>query len=135
MGEPIVFISTHRIKEGKLDAFREYFRSGTPSIEADKPQTVAFNAFLDEAGAEVTIVHVFPDSRAMDRHFEGAEKRSKRAYDFLEPKSFEVYGSASEEALDMLRQATELGVDLTVKPENIGGFLRLSSPVSDAGTT
>ena len=132
MDEPIVFISTHRIKEGTLDAFREYFRSGTPSIEADKPQTVAFIAFLDEGGTEVTIVHVFPDTHAMDRHFEGAQERSKDAYEFLEPKSFEVYGPASEEALGMLRQAAEMGVALTVKPETLGGFLRLGSPASDA---
>lgn len=28
MSEPIVFISTHKIREGQLDAFRKHIRNG-----------------------------------------------------------------------------------------------------------
>jgi hypothetical protein len=42
MSEPIVFISTHRIKESKVDDFKQLSREITPLIEAGKPQTVFF---------------------------------------------------------------------------------------------
>lgn len=45
MTEPVVFISRHRIKEGKMDAFRQFFREGAPLVEQDKPQTVLFFAY------------------------------------------------------------------------------------------
>jgi quinol monooxygenase YgiN len=124
--EPIVFISRHRIKEGKLEDVRRYIRQGVGTIEAEKPRTVAFQAYLDPPGSEVRIVHVFPDAEAMDVHFEGAAERAQAAYELIEPRGFEVFGPASESALGMLRQAERAGVTLEVWPESVSGFLRLS---------
>ena len=40
MSEPIVFISNLRIKEGKLDMFKEAFPQVAEEIKRDKPGTV-----------------------------------------------------------------------------------------------
>jgi hypothetical protein len=64
----------------------------------------------------------------MDLHFEGAEERSKLAYEFLEPRGWEIYGRPSEAALEAMRRAAASAeVTLTVQAEYSGGFLRLSS--------
>lgn len=46
MDEPIVFISIHKIKDGKLVALKERFPEGAKFIEGNKPQTVVFLSYL-----------------------------------------------------------------------------------------
>lgn len=127
MSEPIVFISAHRIKEGKLDGFTRLSREMTPLIEADKPATLLFQAYLDEESNQVSIVHVFADAETMDLHFQGADERSEKAYEFIQPERFEIYGAPSDQALAMLRQAEGQGVDVIVKARPLFGFIRIRS--------
>lgn len=127
MSGPIVFISTHKIKEGKLEDFKHLSREVAPLIEADKPHTVFFQLYLNDGGTELTVVHVFPDADAMDLHFQGADERSKKAYEFLQPQHFEIYGTASDQVMSTMRHETGPGVDLIVKPQSLGGFIRLTS--------
>jgi hypothetical protein len=85
-------------------------------------------AYLDDTGTEVSFVHVFTDVDVMDLHFQGAEERSRAAYEFMDPAGWEIYGTPSDAALQMMRQAaTSAGVALTVQSEYLGGFLRIQS--------
>ena len=125
---PIVFISRFRIKDGQLDAFRQYGREMTPKLRDVKPGTVGFLMYLDPDGSELTIIHLFPDAEAMDLHFEGAGERSQAAYEFLVPVGWEIYGTPSEAVVVSMREAAAAsGVTLTLQPDYADGFLRLSS--------
>ena len=62
------------------------------------PRTAVFLSFLDEEGSEVSFVHVFADSEAMDLHIEGADERARAAYEAIEPLGWEVYGTPSDAA-------------------------------------
>lgn len=121
MSRAIVSISRNRIKAGKLEDFKQFFRQGTPGIEADKPGTVAFLAYLNDEGSEVSIVHVFPDAAAMDRHLEGAAERARAAYEFMQPISMEVYGTPSDGVLGMMKQIAGTGVTVSIRPHHLGG--------------
>jgi quinol monooxygenase YgiN len=128
MAKPIVFISTLRVREGKLEGFKQHYRQGAQLIEASKPGTVAFLAYLNEDGSEVSIVHVFPDAEAMELHVQGADERAKKTYEFLEPPhSWEILGRPSETVLEMMKQAAASRTTLTVKPQLLGGYIRLRS--------
>lgn len=127
MSEPIVFISTHRIKEGKLDEFQHLSRKMAPLLEAGQPNTVFFHGYLNEEGTEVTFVWVFPDADGMDLHFQGAGERAAQAYEFVQPQRFEIYGTPSDQVLSMMRQEAGQGVGMSVKPKPMGGFIRLGS--------
>jgi len=127
LSEPIVFISTHRIKEGKLEGFKQLSREMAPLLEAGQPNTVFFQGYVNEEETEVTFVWVFPDADAMDLHFHGADERSAKAYEFVQPQRFEIYGTPSDRVLSMMRQEAGPGVDLIVKPQPLGGFIRLAS--------
>jgi quinol monooxygenase YgiN len=128
MSEPIVFISHHRIKEGMLDEFRESYRKNTPLIQADKPGTVGFLHYLDGDESEVTSIHVFPDAQAMEHHMQGASERAGKAFQFLVPGRFEIFGKPNEKVLEFIKQvASDSGASLTVKPEYVAGYLRLKS--------
>jgi hypothetical protein len=128
VSEPVVFISHFAIKEGALGDLRRLSEEVIESLRHDKPRTVLYLAYLDDEGTQVSFLHAFPDAESMDLHFEGADERGKAAYQYLEPRGWEIYGRPSEAALESMRQAASgAGVPLTVLPDHLGGFLRLRS--------
>ena len=128
MGGPIVFISHQRVKPGRFDEFAEFFAEGSKAIETDKPGTVVFLAYADRERGETRIVHVFPDAQAMDRHMEGADERSARAYEFLEPLEIDVYGSPSPGVVAEIEALAGHGVRVRLMRELVGGYLRAFTP-------
>jgi quinol monooxygenase YgiN len=127
MSEPIVFIGHHRVKEGKLEAFKQYFRQSVESTQADKPGTLVDLLYASEDGDEVTIIHLFANADAMDLFLQGVGKRAGGANELIERKSLEIYGTPSDEALESMRKAAGSGVVLSVNPQHLGGFARLES--------
>ena len=126
MSEPVVFISHFGIKEGTLDDLRRLSEEVIEQLSEDKPRTVLYLAYVDDEGTRVSFLHAFPDAESMDLHFEGADERANAAYQYLEPRGWEIYGRPSDNAMGSMRQAaTGAGVPLTVLPDHLGGFLRL----------
>lgn len=122
---PIVFVSHLRVREGGLDAMRAMTSRVVEQIRADKPLTAAFLAYLSEDESMLTIVHVFADADAMDRHIEGADDRAQAAYELLAQVAWEIYGEPSEQAIATMRAgASATGATLSVVRESVGGFLR-----------
>jgi quinol monooxygenase YgiN len=125
MTEPIVFISHFKVKEGKFDSFNQHSQKVTEQIQSDKPGTVVFLRYSNEDGTALSIIHVFPDAEAFDQHIAGVEERAKKAVEFIEPTSREVYGMPSEKVLAMLKPPDESGIDFQVMPNLTGGYIRL----------
>ena len=129
MTEPIVLVSTHKIKEGKLDAFRKPSQEVAPLIEANKPQTIVFLGYVNKEGTEVTTVHVFPDAAGMELHMEGVGERAQRAAEFLEFDRLEVYGRPSERIVQAMKEAPGSALTLRIRPEFLYGYIRLGVAV------
>lgn len=127
MPETILFVSRHRVREGRLEGLMEYMAEGVGALEAVKPQTLVFHAYLNEDRAEVSFIHLFADASAMDAHLAGVGDRSEAAYQFIEPIGFQIYGAPSDQALSMMRQAASAGVELEVLPHSVAGFMRLAA--------
>jgi hypothetical protein len=126
MTEPIVFISHFRVKDGMLDPYKDLVRTVTPQLQAEKPRTLAYLFYVSQSGSQATIVHVFPDAASMDLHAQGAEDRSRAAYEFLIPDGWEIYGTPSNAVLEQMHAAAlASGVTLTVQSDHFAGFLRL----------
>ena len=124
MSNPTGFIIRIRVKEGLLDDFTEHYQSSIPPDEAGRPGTLVQLAYVSEDGTEVTIVRIFSDSDAMDLHLEGARARSKKAYEFIEPDSIEVFGTPNLSTIEKMRKIAGSGVAVQVNPRFIGGFVR-----------
>jgi hypothetical protein len=128
MAGPIVFISHFAVKEGKVDAIRQLAHDVTQRLDVEKPRTLAYGGYLAEDGAQVSFIHVFGDASSMDEHFEGAEERSRAAYELVEPRGWEIWGEPSHAALETMRRAASAaGVSLVHYPDDMAGFLRLGS--------
>jgi quinol monooxygenase YgiN len=126
MSEPIVFISNQRIKPGKLEGYKEYYRQVAEFTEANKPGTVAYLGYLNEAGGEATIVHVFPDAESMERHMRGVGKIAEKAGEFMEIVSWQIYGRPNNAVLEAMLKIAGPKVTLSIKPQPIGGYIRFS---------
>jgi quinol monooxygenase YgiN len=126
MSGPIVYISHFRIKEGRDPEWWASVDQVLPALEAEKPKTVFQNFYTDETGTTVSIVHVFADADAMDSHMEGAVTRARRAYDYLEPIGFEVYGEPTDGYLAAMRELHNADALLRVEPNHRAGFSRFS---------
>jgi len=125
MSEPIVFISHSTVKEGRLEDLKDFLRAGATVLEDEKPGTVAFLAYANEEGSQLSVVHVFPDADAMDLHLQGVDDRAGAADEFIQTQGYEIYGVPSETVLETMRRfASTEGVPLTVRADHAGGYLR-----------
>jgi len=124
MSEPIVFISHFRIREGKLDSLKQQIQKVTEQIKANKPGTVVFLQYLNEAGTELSIIHVFPDAESFDRHSEGVQERAKAAFETIALTRREVYGMPSDQALAMTRPPDGSGVSFRLMSQLADGYIR-----------
>jgi len=127
MADPIVFISRNRVREGRLDDFTKHYRDSVPTTEAAKPGTLVQLAYVNEDATEVTIVRVFPSAEAMDLQLQGADTRSKVAYQFIEPTGIEIYGTPSDLTMEMIHKVAGSGIAVSINPQFIGGFTRIKS--------
>ena len=124
MSEPIVFISNQRIKPGKLEGYKQYYQEVAEFTEANKPGTVAHLGYLNEAGTEATVVHVFPDAESMERHMRGIDRIAQKSVEFMEVVSWQIYGRPSDAVLEGMLKIAGPKVTLSIKPQPVGGYIR-----------
>jgi hypothetical protein len=126
MSAPFIFIATNRLREGKLAAERDRVVDLSRFIEANEPQLLAFNEYVNDDGTEVAVVQVHPDADSMASHMEIVAERAAAAYaETVEATtSIQVFGTPSDAVLDVLRRQAGAGVPLSVKPHHLGGFTR-----------
>ena len=127
MTDPVVFISRNRVKDGLLEDFKKHYQESIPLTQAGKPGTLVQLAYVDEDAAEIVIVRVFPNAEALDLQLQGADERSKSAYKFIEPTRIEIYGTPNAYALEMMKKVAGAGIEVSIAPRFIGGFIRPAS--------
>jgi hypothetical protein len=128
MGEPFVFIGTHRLKEGKLEAFKSSCSALVEAAKAKEPRLIAFNFYANEAGTEVSVVQVHPDAdsmlfhmQVMRAHIEGALEEEGELDETL---GIQIFGAPNEAVLGMIHHLSQEGAPVTVKPHGLAGFTR-----------
>ena len=123
---PFIFIATNKLKPGKLADEARRVPGLAAFIQASEPRVITFNEYASDDGTEVAVVQVHPDADSMAYHMGVVGERAQRAYaETLDSTtSIQVFGTPSEEILEMLRQAAGTGVPITVRPSHLGGFTR-----------
>jgi hypothetical protein len=131
MAAPFIFINSFAIREGKFEGLRQFLREFFTAIEADEPRLLAINAYVDHEGTDVTFVQVHADAASLEHHQRLAHEHSGRSREFLgAATSIAVFGQPSDLVLKRMRQHAASGLAVSVKPEHVGGFTRLSEPSS-----
>ena len=133
MSGPFIFIATHRIKAGQIEAFAADWRKLVTAIEASEPRLIAFHTYANEDGTEVVTIHVHPDVESMLFHMRVARQHIGDAYqELLETTtSIQVLGEPNTAALEMFGMLAGPGEPPPViKPRHLGGFTRAATPES-----
>lgn len=124
MPDPIVFIIRHKIKEGRADEFKQHYLNSIPATLTGKPGTFAQLAYENKQSAEVTLVRVFPNVEALDFHLQGADQRTQKTYEYIEPNGIEIFGNPNPSTLEMIRKIAGVGFVVIINPNYLGGFIR-----------
>jgi len=127
MAQPFIFISTFRLKQGELGAFREMCTGLVEMVQSKEPRLIAFNLYANEDGTEVSNVQVHPDADSMLFHLRLLREHISGAVGGEGPidvtVSNQIFGTPSDAVLEMLGEF-DPGVPLTVKPLPVAGFTR-----------
>lgn len=138
MTEPLVYVSTWTIKDGKFEDYRRFYAEVVKIVDENEPQVTAFLAFANDDLTEITNVHVFPDLPTLDHHMAVlGEKIGLLPSDltavtgYMDPVRVEVFGTPGGQAAAMDNGLRDSGVPFTGKQRYLGGFTRqppLSAP-------
>jgi len=132
MAGPFILIARNRLNPGRLEAEKARVPGLVDFIEAREPRLVAFNEYANEAGTEVAVVQIHPDTDSFEFHMEAVRDRAFRAYqETLDATTgIEVFGSPTPRIMEMLRQAAGGGVQYRLHLHHLGGFTRAMGATS-----
>jgi hypothetical protein len=131
MSEPVVYVSTFRIREGKLPEYRRLLEKLVRTVDANEPHVPAFLTFANDDQTEITNVHVFPDAMTLDRHMAVLAEQMgllptdlAQVMQYLEPVGIQVYGAPGGQAAAMDDSLRNSGVPFSGASGFLGGFTR-----------
>lgn len=134
MSEPIIFISRNRVKAGRNDEFRKHYQDSIPAIFDSKPETYAQLGYEYEnnEAIEFVVIRLFLSADALDLQIQGADERSKKTYEFIEPISIEIFGTPNPTTLEKMKRIAGSGIVVSISPSYVGGFIRQSNTYEGA---
>ena len=131
MGDPLVYIDTSAIRPGMLDQVTTALDDLVAFIEANEPQLMAYGAYVNDDGTQMTVFHVHVDSASLEFHLDVAGPAFRPFVDLVTLSSIAIFGAPSERALDQLREKVRLlgAGDVRVHTPLAGFFRTDESPV------
>jgi quinol monooxygenase YgiN len=125
MAAPFIYIGTYSIKPGKLEEARKRLAELVDFVETNEPRFIGFHVFLDDAGEQMTVVQIHPDSASMEFHLQVNAKHFATAFDYLDKiVSEQFYGAISDTLAAELAKWDDPDVAVTRMPVHEGGFTR-----------
>ena len=125
MSKPLIVVSTFKVKEGKVEDLKRYYKKVIGIVEPNEPQLIAFHGFLNEDGTEMTSIQVHPDTASMDFHMQvlrnNWDDQFSKYGQMLEVIRVDYYGTPPESSREMDRG---MAANVGLKPQHIAGFTR-----------
>ena len=125
--EPILFVDTFRVRDDKLEELKQAAKGIAELVEAQEPQILAYEIFIDDEERTMTGVQMHPDSASVATHMAIAGPHFGGIMACLEGGgSMAVLGSPSDQIREQMTQmAASMGVSITFRPLT-AGFARLA---------
>jgi hypothetical protein len=108
VSSPILVVDSSEIRAGKLDEVKAGVVDLVAFVEANEAEPLAYDIYFDEAGTQMTVVQIHPDSASLERHLTLAGPVFRRFADMLTLVRVDVYGAVSEAALEQIRGKAQL---------------------------
>lgn len=129
MAEPLFFVDSSEIREGKLEQLKTAIHDLVEFVESNEPRPIAYNVYLNESGTRMTVAQIHPDSASMEFHLKMAGPAFAKFADLIQLSAMDIYGKPSDVVLAQLRQKVQmLGSANVVVHEHHAGFIRCDIP-------
>lgn len=127
MSSPILVVDSSDIRVGKLEEVKAGVVDLVAFVEANEAEPLAYDIYFDEAGTQMTVVQIHPDSASLERHLTLAGPVFRRFADLLTLVRVDVYGSAGEAALEQIHGKARLLGNAPVRVHELhSGFSRFA---------
>jgi len=129
MTAPLIFIGTYQVREGKLEAYKEFWQEYLKYIEAREPRLISINMYVSDDGNEVSVVQVHPDADSMLFHAGVAQQHIGTVYEeyLTGTANTQIYGTPNEATLAMVDKLNAPGSSVSIKRTPVGGFSRFAA--------
>lgn len=125
MPQPIVYIDTSEVREGRLDELETKLKVLAAFVEANVPRLISYGFYFNEERTRMAVVAVHPDSESLEYHLDTGGKEFRKFAELIELSSIEVYGQVSDPVLERLhRKARMLGRGTVTVHDFHAGFAR-----------
>ena len=96
MGDPIVFVGTHRIHEGKLEIAKAASAALVQFVRENHPRVLHFEIYIDDDSRRMTAIQIHPDEASLMQHMQLAGDKLAQAYEFLDTEIVRIFGRPTE---------------------------------------
>lgn len=128
MPGPIICVDRSEILEGRLEEVERAIERMAAFVEAEEPDTIAYEVFLDESRTWMTVVQIHADPASMERHMEIGRPVFAPFRGLIRLAEIDLYGDPSPRLLEQLEaKAAALGDATTTVHRLERGFTRLGS--------
>jgi hypothetical protein len=127
MSEPFIFITTHTVKNGRLEDLERLTDEFLTFVHTNEPHLPSIGAYLNDNRDRLTLVQVHRDAESMDFHLRIAGEKIHEALAAVANDSVDVYGTPGEITSGLLDQIRMTGVRVTISPNPLAGFNRVAA--------
>jgi len=125
MSNPIVYVDTSKIREGKFDKLKMAMKDLAAFVEANMPRILSYAFFLNDNQTQMTVVAIHPDSASLEFHLDTGAAEFRKFATILNLLKIDVYGRVSESVISRLEEKAEaLGSGTLTIHEFYAGFTR-----------
>ena len=125
MSNPIVYVDSSKIREGKFDKLKMAMKDLAAFVEANMPRILSYAFFLNDDQTQMTVVAIHPDSASLEFHLDTGSVEFRKFATLLDLLKIDVYGRVSESVIRRLEEKAEaLGSGTLTIHELYAGFTR-----------
>jgi peptidoglycan/xylan/chitin deacetylase (PgdA/CDA1 family) len=124
MNAPFIFITTHTVKDGRLEDLEALNAEFVDFVESHEPDIIGLHAYLSEDRTRLTLIQIHPDAASLEHHLRVAGDKIHQAFELVDNERVDAYGSPGETARTLLERLREAGLRVAVNPARMDGLMR-----------
>jgi hypothetical protein len=128
MSDPIIYVDTSIVREGKLAELKAAIHELSAFVEANETRIISYGVYLNEDESRMKIVHAHPDSASLETHMQVGGPVFARFKDLIQLSAIDIFGKLSDHLLKQLfEKARTLGTGTVTVHGLVAGFARFGA--------
>ncbi len=108
MSEPIVYVDNSEVRDGKLEELKTAMNDLVEFVEANEPELIAYNVYLNKDNTRVTVINVHRDTASLEFHTRVAGPSFPKFAEFIKLLTIDVYGTPTDELVEQMRRKAQM---------------------------